>query len=276
MHPAPAPAPVAAALCDAHIARDGSHVDATEALTLGERSWGLCPEHAQRFGDLLEEKAVPLTLGGREWAVWSDHADSFAELLVEVLGEPGDRVTEDADNGDAPQEQGQEYGVDGQEQDDQPGEKSSEAQPAEPEQPSVMLVGEVPGYSWEDARDALRNAGYRVVGRADESTVLIICGQRAERNAIKLRDARQYGLPCMDVTAQGRFRDAVRAGEFEGGDPLPEPVRTASSGMSERERNDRIREWGKRQGYELKDRGRLPLNVRKAYELAHQPEAVAA
>ncbi|MBB5123216.1 DUF3560 domain-containing protein [Streptomyces eurocidicus] len=273
VHPDPAPV---VARCDAHIARDGSHVDATEALTLGERSWGLCPEHTQRFGNLLEEKAVPLTLGGREWAVWSDHAEQFAALLVEVLGEPGDRATEDADNGDAPQEQGQECDVDGQEQDDQPGEKPSEAQPAEPEQPSVMLVGEVPGYSWEDARDALRNAGYRVVGRADESTVLIICGQRAERNAIKLRDARQYGIPCMDVTAPGRLRDAVRAGIFEGGDPLPEPVKAASSGMSERERNDLIREWGKRQGYELKDRGRLPLNVRKAYELAHQPEAVAA
>ncbi|MEU2513797.1 Lsr2 family DNA-binding protein, partial [Streptomyces syringium] len=74
----------------------------------------------------------------------------------------------------------------------------------------------------------------------------------------------------------GRFRDAVRAGEFVGGDPLPESAKAVSSGMSEREKNDRIREWGRNQGYELKDRGRLPLHVRKAYELAHQSEAVAA
>lgn len=42
--------------------------------------------------------------------------------------------------------------------------------------PPVMLCGEIPGYSWDDARDAVRNAGYRVAGRADETTVLIICG----------------------------------------------------------------------------------------------------
>lgn len=270
MRPAPVPVPVEEALCDAHIARDGSQVEATEALTLGERSWDLCPEHAERFGNLLEEKAQPLTIGNRAWKVWSDHAEQFAGLLVEVLGEPGKRAAEDAPDADA--QPGQEHDA----VNDEPGEKTFEAEPAGPEQPSVMLTGEVPGYSWDDARQALRNAGYRVAGRADDTTVLIICGEGAEKNATKLRDAREYRLPCMDVRAQGRFRDAVRAGEFVGGDPLPESAKAVSSGMSEREKNDRIREWGRNQGYELKDRGRLPLHVRKAYELAHQSEAVAA
>ncbi|MEU2514433.1 DUF6197 family protein, partial [Streptomyces syringium] len=224
MPPAPAPVPVEKALCDAHIARDGSQVEATEALTLGERSWDLCPEHAERFGNLLEEKAQPLTLGNRAWNVWSDHAEQFAALLVDVLGEPGERAMAGMPDADVQQSQEHDAG------NEEPGEKTFEAEPAGPEQPSVMLTGEVPGYSWDDARQALRNAGYRVAGRADDTTVLIICGEGAEKNATKLRDAREYSLPCMDVRDPGRFRDAVRAGEFVGGDPLPESAKAVSSG----------------------------------------------
>ncbi|WP_367132478.1 MULTISPECIES: Lsr2 family DNA-binding protein [Streptomyces] len=246
--------PVEKILCDAHIARDGSEVEATEKLTLAGRSWDLCEEHAGKF----------------------------AQLLVEALGEPG---TEDADTAEIPAQgaAGDEVEdsapADTDENDDQEEhdvEEATEDTTVSTVQPSVMLCGEVPGYSCDDARDALRNAGYQVVGRADETTVLLILGERGEHNTKKLQDAHERGIPCMDVRAPGRFRDAVRAGVFEGGDPLPEPVRATSSGMSDRERNDRIREWGRGRGFKLKDRGRLPLKVRKAYELAYPSVAVAA
>lgn len=35
--------------CDAHRAKDGSQVEATEELTLAGESWDLCDEHAARF-----------------------------------------------------------------------------------------------------------------------------------------------------------------------------------------------------------------------------------
>ncbi|MER6502304.1 histone-like nucleoid-structuring protein Lsr2 [Streptomyces sp. NPDC001455] len=144
--------------------------------------------------------------------------------------------------------------------------------------PSVMLAGEVQGYDWESARQAVRNLGYEVVGRADESTVLLIVGEGGDRNGTKLRDATERGLPVMDVRTPGRFRDAIRAGELVGGDPLPEPAKVTGSGMSERERNRTVRRWARANGYTVPDRGRIPMHVRHAYELTHRdaPEGKAA
>ncbi|MGW6456717.1 Lsr2 family DNA-binding protein [Streptomyces sp. NPDC055078] len=140
---------------------------------------------------------------------------------------------------------------------------------------SVMLSGEVPGYDWESAREAVRNLGYTVVGRADDSTVLLILGEGGERNAAKLLAARERGIPCMDVRAPGRFKAAVCAGELVGGDPLPEPVKTVRSGMSERERNKLIREWARANGWTLASQGRIPMDVRHAYGMAHQDDSSA-
>lgn len=162
------------------------------------------------------------------------------------------------------------------ENDDDPGEVEHD----EPERPSVMVSGDVPGYLIDEAREAVRNCGYDVVGRADDSTVLIICGEGAERNATKLADARERDLPCMDATVPGRFKSAVRAGEFTGGDPLPEPVKVGRSGLSERERNRLVRSWARENGYKVPDKGRIPMHVRHGYELSHKTtpdgEAVAA
>ncbi|MEU5186980.1 histone-like nucleoid-structuring protein Lsr2 [Streptomyces klenkii] len=243
--------PVEKLLCDAHIARDGSEVKATEKLTLGGRAWDLCEEHAEKF----------------------------AGFLVEALGEPG----ADADTAEIPAEApaGEEVEefppADTDENDDQDDEEPVEDAADGTVQPSVMLCGAVPGYSWDDARDALRSAGYQVVGRADESTVLLILGERGEHAAKKLQDAHERGIPCMDVRAPGRFRDAVRSGQFEGGDPLPEPVKTGLVGMTDRERNRAIREWAWAQGYRVTARGRLSARIKEAYERAHEdgPEQLA-
>ncbi|MFJ6103509.1 hypothetical protein ACIQHY_21175 [Streptomyces sp. NPDC092359] len=135
---------------------------------------------------------------------------------------------------------------------------------------SVMLAGEVPGYDWESAREAVRNLGYGVVGRADDSTVLLILGEGGERNGSKLKDAAEFGIPCMDVREPGRFKAAVLSGELSGGDPLPEPAKADWSQMSTRERNRVVRAWARENGWpSLPVQGRVPMNVRHAYELAH-------
>ncbi|MFK0216993.1 histone-like nucleoid-structuring protein Lsr2 [Streptomyces vinaceus] len=136
--------------------------------------------------------------------------------------------------------------------------------------PSVMVAGEIPGYDWETAREAVRNLGYEVLGRADESTVLLILGEGGERNGTKLRDAAERGIPCMDVRTPGRFKAAVCAGELVGSDPLPEPAKVDRSGLSERERNRLIRAWARDHGYTLPDKGRIPMNARHAYEQSNR------
>ncbi|MFE7671842.1 hypothetical protein ACFU5N_06435 [Streptomyces albidoflavus] len=251
--------PVEHTFCDAHIARDGSEEEATDTLTLGATTWDLCLEHSIRFGRYLidamgdgvtdadesepEPDAVTLTATPEPVPVGADPSP---------VVEPG-REAEDVNE-----------------------------EAAQPESvPSVMLAGEVPGYDWESAREAVRNAGYEVVGRADDSTVLLILGEGGDRNGTKLRDASERGIPCMDVRTPGRFKSAVLSGAFVGGDPLPEPAKVDRSGMSDRERNRVIRAWARENGWpSLPVQGRVPMQVRHAYELAHretvQGKAVAA
>ncbi|MBF6048206.1 hypothetical protein GO001_23815 [Streptomyces sp. NRRL B-1677] len=263
--------PVEKTFCDAHLARDGSEVEATATLTLGRHAWDLCVEHDVTFG----------------------------RYLVDALGVPGEAVAEPevvpvepepSPTSMKPSPVAAEDERDGQEQEEQPriicpaewheAQRGHDDHPVVPEQPSVMVSGDVPGYSWDDAREAVRNAGYRVVGRADDSTVLLILGEGGDRNEIKLRDAAERSIPCMDVRAPGRFRDAVRAGELVGGDPLPEPVKVGPKVMSERERNRVIRAWARENGWpNLPAQGRVPMHVRHCWDLAQQDtegKAVAA
>ncbi|MFD7070138.1 histone-like nucleoid-structuring protein Lsr2 [Streptomyces sp. NPDC059913] len=226
--------PILKTLCDAHIARDGGEEEATDTLTLGARTWDLCAEHADKFAGFLVD-----ALGGGGEPVSAVDPAPVAEPTPVVEGEHGE---------------------------DGASEEATEPEPA----PSVMIAGEVPGYDWETAREAVRNLGYQVVGRADESTVLLILGEGGERNGSKLRDASERGIPCMDVREPGRFKSAVCAGELVGGDPLPEPVKVGPKVMSERERNRAVRAWARENGYTVPAKGRIPMHVRHAFELTHR------
>ncbi|WP_425608659.1 Lsr2 family DNA-binding protein [Streptomyces albipurpureus] len=227
--------PVEKILCDAHLARDGSEEEAADTLTLGERAWDLCGEHAVTFGRHLID-----TLG-----TGLPESDTSAVEPLPTSGTDSVSIPETVS------------------------ETETETEPVA--KPSVVMAGEVPGYDWETARDAVRNLGYTVVGRADESTVLLILGEGGERNVTKIRDASELGIPCMDVRAVGRFKSAVCAGVLAGGDPLPEPVTVVRSEMSERERNRAIREWARSNGWStLRGSGRIPADVRCAYEMAHR------
>ncbi|MFE2108284.1 histone-like nucleoid-structuring protein Lsr2 [Kitasatospora sp. NPDC059463] len=232
--------PVERVFCDAHIARDGSEEEATESLTIAGHAWDLCLEHGVVFTRyLMDALGVP----GQPEA-------------VPVAAEPSAPVAE--------------YDQDDTEED---------VTEAEPEvRPTVLVSGEIPGYEWSDARDAVRNLGYEVVGRADANTVLIICGEGAERATKKLQDAVEFGISCFDATQPGAFRDAVCAGKFKGGDPLPEPVRKdAQAVRSERStaktEAQAIRDWAKAQGYTVNAKGPIPASVRHAYRVAAKQAA---
>lgn len=226
----------------------------------------LCDAHIARDGS-EEEATTTLTLGTQVWDLCLEHDVTFSRYLHGALGAPSE--TEATQTEPVPVVEAV---------------PEPEAVPvAEPEPepvPSVMIAGEVPGYDWEDAREAVRNLGYEVVGRADESTVLLILGEGGDRNGTKLRDSSERSIPVMDVRKPGRFRDAIRSGELVGRDPLPEPAKVDGSGMSEREKNRAVRAWARENGYTVPAKGRIPMNVRHAYELTHrnasEGKAVAA
>ncbi len=234
--------PIEKTFCDAHIARDGSEEEATETLTLAGRTWDLCLEHSVIFGRyLLDALGVPAEPGSAPVAAEPTVTDAEPEHQDDI------------------------------EEDDE-----TETEPVV--RPSVMITGEIPGYAWDDARQAVRNLGYEVVGRADDSTVLIICGEGAERATTKLREAAERGIPCMDATGPSVFKFAVCAGELVGGDPLPEPVRKDAQSV----RDDRaseaqsIREWAKDNGLTVRAKGRIPAHVSHAYRVATESSKTAA
>ncbi|MER6052426.1 Lsr2 family protein [Streptomyces sp. BHT-5-2] len=248
--------PVEKVLCDAHMARDGSEVEATDALTLGRHSWDLCLEHNVTFGRYLCDALGAPSEGEGKATEPEPVSVPVAEPAPAHAAEPSPVVTE-CDERDV-------------------GGEASEPESVR----SVMIAGEVPGYDWDTAREAVRSLGYEVVGRADESTALLIVGEGGDRNGTKLRDARERGIPCMDVRVPGRFKSAVCAGELVGGDSLPEPAKVGPKVMSERERNKAVRTWARENGYVVPSKGRIPMHVRHAYELAHrdasEEKAVAA
>lgn len=226
--------PVEKVLCDAHIARDGSEVEATDTLTLGRHAWDLCLEHNVVFGRYLCDALGVPTEGVAE----------PREAAAVVVAEPAHVTAEPEPVADASPVADAE-------------DVSEEANEPEPVR-SVMLAGEVPGYDWESAREAVRNLGYEVVGRADDSTVLLILGEGGDRNGTKLRDASERGIPCMDVREPGRFKSAVRAGQLVGGDLLPEPAKVGPRAMSERERNRAVRAWARANGYAVPTKDASP------------------
>ncbi|MEU5382687.1 Lsr2 family protein [Kitasatospora cineracea] len=94
-------------------------------------------------------------------------------------------------------------------------------------------------------------------GKADETVHFALDGKSYEidlgtKNAKKLRDA------LAPFVAAGRKQSGrVQARRFGRA--------AAASG----EDTAKIREWAKQNGYEINDRGRVPGNVREAYEAAH-------
>ncbi|MFI0818454.1 hypothetical protein ACH4TX_18385 [Streptomyces sp. NPDC021098] len=227
-----------------------------QIITFEERT--VCDAcHAKNGGEI--EACDVLSLGDRSWDLCADHSKRFGAWLADALD-----AIETPDAESTP--------------DVSPAEPTEDTIEADPEPlPTVMISGEIEGYDWDDARNAVRNLGYEVVGRADDSTVLIICGKGAERNSHKLRDARERGIPCMDATVPGVFKAAVRAGALKGGDTLPEPVRKdASAVISEREQNRLIRAWAKSNGWgDVAARGRIPMALRYAYTQAQQQREAA-
>ncbi|MER8100419.1 hypothetical protein [Kitasatospora sp. NPDC094016] len=107
-----------------------------------------------------------------------------------------------------------------------------------------------------------------MVGRADANTVLITCGEGAERATEKLQDAVEFGIPYFEAARPGAFRDAICAGEFKGGDPLPELMRKDTQAVKARTEAQSIRDWAKVQGYTVNAKGPIPASVRHAHRVA--------
>ncbi|MFJ2778559.1 histone-like nucleoid-structuring protein Lsr2 [Kitasatospora sp. NPDC087315] len=230
--------PVEKTFCDAHLAKNGSQEEATESLTIAGHAWDLCLEHGV----------------------------VFTRYLMDALGVPGQP--------EAVPVAAAEESVVVAEADHQDDTEEDDVTKVEPEvRPTVLVSGEIPGYEWDDAREAVRNLGYEVVGRADANTVLIICGEGAERATKKLQDAVEFGIPCFDASKPGAFRDAVCAGKFKGGDPLPEPVRVDAQAIRAKSEAQAIRDWAKAQGYTVNAKGPIPAPVRHAYRVATRQAA---
>src|SRR3954464_6781081 len=79
----------------------------------------------------------------------------------------------------------------------------------------------------------------------------------ADKNAKEMRDALARYVPA-----------ARKAGR--GGPPAPGGGRSrATGGRMDREQAGAIRDWARKNGHAVSDRGRIPASVVEAYEAAH-------
>ena len=96
-------------------------------------------------------------------------------------------------------------------------------------------------------------------GEADETVTFALDGKTYEidlttANADKLR---------------GALEPYVAKGRRTGGRSQRGKGRSSSGGGSSSQDTAKIRAWAKEQGYEVNDRGRVPANIREAYEKAN-------
>lgn len=101
-------------------------------------------------------------------------------------------------------------------------------------------------------------------GQADETVEFALDGvsyqiDLSNENATELREALSGFLPS-----------ARRAGGRKKPGPRPGAARTGSGPTSaDREQNQAIREWARKRGLKVSDRGRIPADIVDQYHKAH-------
>jgi hypothetical protein len=97
-------------------------------------------------------------------------------------------------------------------------------------------------------------------------------GSKAEETVGFGLDGIAYEIDLSSDNA-GKLRDALadfvstarRAGGRKRGPGRPAGVKTARPASADREQNQAIREWARKQGMKVSDRGRIPAEVLDAY-----------
>ena len=108
-------------------------------------------------------------------------------------------------------------------------------------------------------------------GEADETVEFGVDGTTyeidlSEANASKLRDA------LADYVAHARRLSGRRRSAAPRARPAsssPAAARPTGRASVDREQNQAIREWARRQGMTVSERGRIPAEVSEAYHKAH-------
>ncbi|MEE1942602.1 Lsr2 family protein [Streptomyces sp. TRM 70361] len=97
-----------------------------------------------------------------------------------------------------------------------------------------------------------------------------IDGGEADETVTFALDGKTYEIDLTTANAdklRGLLEPYVKSGRRTGGRTARGKARTAGGGGSQD--TARIRAWAKENGYEVNDRGRVPANIREAYEKAN-------
>ena len=101
---------------------------------------------------------------------------------------------------------------------------------------------------------------------ADETVTFALDGTTyeidlSEKNAAEMRDALgKYVSAARKVSGRGNRASGGGRSRATGG---------GGGGRMDREQAGAIREWARKNGHEVSDRGRIPASVVEAYEAAH-------
>ncbi|PJE96291.1 hypothetical protein CUT44_17300 [Streptomyces carminius] len=97
-----------------------------------------------------------------------------------------------------------------------------------------------------------------------------IDGGEADETVTFALDGKTYEIDLTTANAdklRGLLEPYVKSGRRTGGRTARGKARAAGGGGSQD--TARIRAWAKENGYEVNDRGRVPANIREAYEKAN-------
>jgi hypothetical protein len=97
-------------------------------------------------------------------------------------------------------------------------------------------------------------------------------GGEAEETVTFALDGKSYEIDLSDSNAdklRGILEPYVKGGRRTGGRSARGKGRSGGASGGSGQDTAKIRAWAKEEGYEVNDRGRVPANIREAYEKAN-------
>ncbi|MFC8196635.1 histone-like nucleoid-structuring protein Lsr2 [Streptomyces sp. NPDC057298] len=234
-------------VCDGCLSKDGTETEATETLSLGDRSWDLCTTHDDRFSRYLIDALGP---GLPTEQTEAEPVVSVPESATVEL-EPSPVVAENAEP--TPDADLVDYC-----------DRITDSRKARKGKP-LDATSQAAQAQWSKHRERLTVLPEKE--RADYVKWCATEGKDAELTAshVEFRGFMWSNFPYMARA----YADAMR-GVPQQEQTSAETVTPEERPLTDRERNKAVRQWARANGFDVPARGRIPMTVTHAYRLAHE------
>ncbi|MFJ9247890.1 histone-like nucleoid-structuring protein Lsr2 [Streptomyces sp. NPDC101776] len=240
-------------VCDGCLSKDGTQTEATETLSLGDRSWDLCATHHDRFGRYLAD-----ALGS---GLPDEQTDAEPVVSVPESG-PVETETNDV-QADAPTVTETEEPTPDADLVDyvsriMDSRKARKGKPLDPNSQAARA-------QWSKHRERLA-----VLPEKEGADYAKWCATEGKDAQLTASHVEFRGFMWSEFPHMARaYADAMRGVPQQDQTPA-ESVTPEERPLSDRERNKIVRQWARENGFDVPARGRIPMAVSHAYRLANE------